>query len=40
MKHLISIDDIGPDNRAGLFQVADRLTHRTTTVKRTWKIKY
>ena len=34
MKHLISIDDIGPDNRAGLFQVADRLTHRTTTVKR------
>ena len=34
MKHLISIDDIGPDERAVLFQVADRLTRRTTTVKR------
>ena len=34
MKHLISIDDIGPDNRTELFQVADRLTRRTTTVKR------
>jgi len=34
MNHLISIDDIGPDNRTELFQVADRLTRRTTTVKR------
>ena len=34
MKHLISIDDIGPDDRTVLFQVADRLTRRTTTVKR------
>ena len=34
MKHLISIDDIGLDDRTALFQVADRLTRRTTTVKR------
>ena len=27
MKHLISIDDIGPDDRAVLFQVADKLAH-------------
>ena len=27
MKHLISIDDIGPDDRTGLFRVADKLVH-------------
>ena len=40
MKHLISIDDIGPDGYVELFKVADRLTRRTTTVKEIWKIKY
>ena len=34
MKHLISIDDIGPEDRAVLFQVADKLVHSTTMSKK------
>ncbi len=34
MKHLISIDDIGPDDYVELFKVADRLMLPTTTTKR------
>ena len=34
MNHLISIDDIGPDDRTELFRVADRLTRRTTTLRK------
>ena len=34
MKHLISIDDIGPDNRALLFKEADSLMHSTTTLRK------
>ena len=40
MKHLISIDDISSDDRAALFQVADKLIHPTTILKkdRIWHI--
>jgi len=35
MKHLISIDDIGPDDRTALFQVADRFSHlHSTTISK------
>jgi aspartate carbamoyltransferase catalytic subunit len=35
MKHLISIDDIGPDDRTALFQVADRFSHlHPTTISK------
>ena len=35
MKHLISIDDIGPNDRTELFQVADRFSHlHPTTISK------
>ena len=34
MKHLISIDDIRPDDYAELFKVADKLVHPTAMSKK------
>ena len=42
MKHLISIDDIGPDDYATLFKVADRFSHlhSTTISQRDMAVSY